>query len=168
MKLTTSIFCRGRRDYGAIPPLHHTSSQRGTWLINHKENLTRCSAWLRSGQQSDGVRVPVRAKVFLFSTASRPVLGSTQRPIQWLSRALSPAVKRPGREADRSPPTSAEVNNTWSYTSSPRNAHRILVGKPEGKRPLGRRRRRWVDNIKIYFREIGWDGMYGLDRSGSG
>jgi hypothetical protein len=35
---------------------------------------------------------------------------------------------------------------------------RILVGKPEGKRPLGRPRRRWVDNIKMDLREIGWDG----------
>jgi hypothetical protein len=34
------------------------------------------------------------------------------------------------------------------------------VGKPEGKRPLGRLRRRWVDNIKTNLREIGWDGMY--------
>jgi hypothetical protein len=40
-----------------------------------------------------------------------------------------------------------------------RNAYRILVGKPEGKRPLGRPRRRWVDNIKINLREIEWDGM---------
>jgi hypothetical protein len=40
-----------------------------------------------------------------------------------------------------------------------RNANRILVGKPEGKRPLGRLRRRWVDNIKMVFREIGWDDM---------
>jgi hypothetical protein len=40
-----------------------------------------------------------------------------------------------------------------------RNAYRILVGKPEGRRPLGRLRRRWVDNIKIDLREIGWDGM---------
>jgi hypothetical protein len=39
-----------------------------------------------------------------------------------------------------------------------RNAYRILVGKPEGKRPLGRPRRRWVDNIKRDLREIGWDG----------
>jgi hypothetical protein len=31
------------------------------------------------------------------------------------------------------------------------------VGNPEGKTPLGRPRRRWVDNIKIYLREIGWD-----------
>jgi hypothetical protein len=35
------------------------------------------------------------------------------------------------------------------------NAYRILVGKPERKRPLGRPRRRWVDNIKIDLREIG-------------
>jgi hypothetical protein len=40
-----------------------------------------------------------------------------------------------------------------------RNARRILVGKPEGKRPLGRPRRRWVNNIKMYHRAIGWDGM---------
>jgi hypothetical protein len=39
-----------------------------------------------------------------------------------------------------------------------RNACRILVGKPEGKRPLGRPRRRWVDNIKVDLREVGWDG----------
>jgi hypothetical protein len=44
-----------------------------------------------------------------------------------------------------------------------RNAYRILVGKPEGKRPLGRPRRRWVDNIKIYLREIGWDGVDWID-----
>jgi hypothetical protein len=40
-----------------------------------------------------------------------------------------------------------------------RNACRILVGKPEGKRSLGRPRRRCVDNIKKDLREIGWDGV---------
>jgi hypothetical protein len=35
------------------------------------------------------------------------------------------------------------------------NAYRILVGKPEGKRPLGRPRSRWVDNIKIHLKEVG-------------
>jgi hypothetical protein len=39
-----------------------------------------------------------------------------------------------------------------------RNAYRILVGKPEGKRPLKRRRRRWVD-IKTDLREVRWSGM---------
>jgi hypothetical protein len=40
-----------------------------------------------------------------------------------------------------------------------RNACRILVEKPGGKRPLRRPRRRSVNNIKIYLREIGWVGM---------
>jgi hypothetical protein len=44
-----------------------------------------------------------------------------------------------------------------------RNAYRILVGKPEGKRPLGRPRRRWVDNIKIDLRETECDGMDWID-----
>jgi hypothetical protein len=39
------------------------------------------------------------------------------------------------------------------------NSYIILVGKPEGKRPLGRPRRRWVDNIKMDFREVGWDSV---------
>jgi hypothetical protein len=39
---------------------------------------------------------------------------------------------------------------------------RILVGKPEGKRPLGRTRRWWVDNIKMDLRKIGWGGLIWL------
>jgi hypothetical protein len=39
------------------------------------------------------------------------------------------------------------------------NVYRILVGKSDGKRPLGRQRRRLVDNIKMDLRETGWDGM---------
>jgi hypothetical protein len=44
-----------------------------------------------------------------------------------------------------------------------RNAYRILVGNPEGKRPLGRARRRWVNSIKMDIREIRWDGMDWID-----
>jgi hypothetical protein len=44
-----------------------------------------------------------------------------------------------------------------------RNAYRILVGKPEVKRPLGSLRRRWEDNIKMDLREIGWRGMDWID-----
>jgi hypothetical protein len=40
-----------------------------------------------------------------------------------------------------------------------RNAYKILAGKPEGKRPLGRPRRRLEDDIRIGFREVGWVGM---------
>jgi hypothetical protein len=44
-----------------------------------------------------------------------------------------------------------------------KNAYRILMGKPEGKRSLGRPRGRWVDNIKIHLRDIGCDGMDWID-----
>jgi hypothetical protein len=47
------------------------------------------------------------------------------------------------------------------------NAYRLLVGKPEGKRPLCRARRKWVDNIGMDILEI-MMGWYGLDWSGSG
>jgi len=40
-----------------------------------------------------------------------------------------------------------------------RGVHRVLVGKPEGKRPLGRPRRRWQDNIKMDLQEVGCGGM---------
>jgi transcription termination factor 2 len=40
-----------------------------------------------------------------------------------------------------------------------RNAYRLFVGKPEEKRPLGRTRRRWVDNIKMDLEEVGWDDV---------
>jgi hypothetical protein len=40
-----------------------------------------------------------------------------------------------------------------------RNVYRVLVGKPEGKRLLGRPRRRWEDGIKMDLREIGWEGV---------
>jgi hypothetical protein len=46
------------------------------------------------------------------------------------------------------------------------NAYRILVGKPEGKKPLGRPRRRLANNIKMDLRETGWDGMVWIDESG--
>jgi hypothetical protein len=44
-----------------------------------------------------------------------------------------------------------------------RNAYRILVGKPERRRPLGRPRCRWVDNIKMDLRDIGWDDVDWVD-----
>jgi hypothetical protein len=40
-----------------------------------------------------------------------------------------------------------------------KNAYKILVGKREGKRPLGRPKRRWEDNIRMDIREIGWKGV---------
>ena len=44
-----------------------------------------------------------------------------------------------------------------AHMEQSRNAYRVLVGKPEGKRPLGRRRPRWEDNIKMELREMDYD-----------
>jgi hypothetical protein len=46
-----------------------------------------------------------------------------------------------------------------------RNEYKILVGKPEGKRPLGRPRCPWKDNIRIDIREIEWEGVYWMHRA---
>jgi hypothetical protein len=55
------------------------------------------------------------------------------------------------------------MDRARSTNGAKRNAKRILMVKSEGKRPLRRSRRRWVDNIKTDFREIGWDGMDWID-----
>jgi hypothetical protein len=47
-------------------------------------------------------------------------------------------------------------------TGEVRNVYRVLMGRPEGKRPPGRTRRRWVDGIKTDLREIGWGGWSGF------
>jgi hypothetical protein len=44
-----------------------------------------------------------------------------------------------------------------------RGAYRVLVGRPEGRRPLGRPRRRWEDDIKMYLGEVGWGALEWID-----
>jgi hypothetical protein len=51
-----------------------------------------------------------------FIIVPKPKIGPTQPPIQWVTEAISLGVKRPGRKADHSPQSSAEVKNAWSYT----------------------------------------------------
>jgi hypothetical protein len=63
--------------------------------------------------------IPGRGRRHLFPTRSRPVLGPTQSPIQWVPGSIYQGVKRPGHEADHTPPSSAKVKNVWSYTSTP-------------------------------------------------
>jgi DNA-binding PadR family transcriptional regulator len=48
-------------------------------------------------------------------------------------------------------------------TGEKKNTYRVLVGTPEGVRPLGRLRRRWKDSIKTDLREMEWDGMDWID-----
>jgi hypothetical protein len=55
------------------------------------------------------------------------------------------------------------MGRAYSTNGENRKAYKILVGKLDGKRPLVRSRRRWVDNIKMDLREIGWDCMDWID-----
>jgi hypothetical protein len=66
--------------------------------------------------------------IFLFTTASRTALEPTQPPIQWVPGALSLGVKRPGREADHSLPSSAEVKECVElYLHSPIRLHGVVL-----------------------------------------
>jgi hypothetical protein len=55
------------------------------------------------------------------------------------------------------------MGRVCSTNGEKRNAYRILVEKPEGRRSLGRPKCKWLDNIKMDLREIGWDGMDWID-----
>jgi hypothetical protein len=55
------------------------------------------------------------------------------------------------------------MGRACSTNGGEEECYRILVGKPEAKRPLARPICRWVDNIKIDLREIGWDGVDWID-----
>jgi hypothetical protein len=78
------------------------------WLLTKATGKQDSVVSTATGYELDDRRVGVRALVGA-SSMSRPALGSTQPPIQRVVGDLSPGVKRPGREADHSPPISAEV-----------------------------------------------------------
>jgi hypothetical protein len=80
-------------------------------IINRIRIVTR----LQAGRF--GVRIPAGAMYF-FSKISRPALGPTLSPIQWVPEAVFPGVKRLGREVDHSPPPGDELKNELSYTST--------------------------------------------------
>jgi hypothetical protein len=66
----------------------------------------------RLDDRAIGVRAPAGQRIFPVASVSRPALGPTQPPVQWVPGVLSPGVKaRPGRDSDHSPPSSAEVEN---------------------------------------------------------
>jgi hypothetical protein len=67
----------------------------------------------------EGFESRQRLGFFLFTTVSIPALGPTQPPLKRVTGALSLGIKRPVREADHSPTSSAEVKNAWSYTFTP-------------------------------------------------
>jgi hypothetical protein len=55
------------------------------------------------------------------------------------------------------------VDGAFSTNGEKRNAYRLLMGKPQGRRPLGRPRRRWVDNIRMDLVEVGWGDVDWID-----
>jgi hypothetical protein len=80
-------------------------------MIKSHDSSVGIATRLRTGSRGSRVRFPGGggAGNFLFTTVSRKSLGPTQPHIQWIPVALSLSVKRPGREADHSPPSSAGV-----------------------------------------------------------
>jgi hypothetical protein len=82
------------------------------YFINPRQR-SRYSDWLWAGWPRGWSSISGRVKNFLFST---------QPPIQWVPRTFFLGVKRLGREADHSPPASAEVKKMWIYTSTPPHA----------------------------------------------
>jgi hypothetical protein len=88
-----------------------------------------------SGLQAEwsGVRLLAGLGIFLFTIVSRPALKPTQPPIQWVLGALSLGIKRPGREADHSPPSSDEVKECVEvYLHSPNTPSRPCAQLKQG------------------------------------
>jgi len=87
------------------------------------EGVQNASQWGRQTFEIRSVRLSASLVLVSFrqdaATASRTAVRPTQPPIQWVPAALSLRVKRPEREADHLPAQSAEVKNTWSYTTTP-------------------------------------------------
>jgi hypothetical protein len=87
--------------------------------------VTGCGLDDRGGGRSSS---PGRVKNFLSSTSSRPTLGFTQPPIQWVPGTFSPGVKRQGLESDHSTPISVEVKkNVDLYSYCPIRLHGLVL-----------------------------------------
>jgi hypothetical protein len=86
--------------------------------------------------RSDNININKASSItfFVFTTASTTALGPTQPPIRWVLGALSLGLNRPRREADRSSPSSSEVKNALSYTStSPIRLHVVVFSSAQGQ-----------------------------------
>jgi hypothetical protein len=90
-------------------------------MLSQLKILKLCVVGIATGYGLDdrgvGVRVPVVSRIFSFPRRRDRLWGRLN--LQCVPGALSPGVKLQGREADHSPPASAEVKKMWSYTSTP-------------------------------------------------
>jgi hypothetical protein len=107
-----------QRLFTATKPKHKYSLHIATYW--RRDSIVVLATGYGLDDREVGVRAPVGSGIFY--SPRRPTLGSTQHPTQWVPGTLSPRVKRPERDADHSPPTSAKVKKIWAYTSTPPNA----------------------------------------------
>jgi hypothetical protein len=86
-----------------------------------------------------------------------------------IRRVASNILRKHSWRADKGWSSSSGVTKcqkgpwTWTTNGEKRNVHKILVGKLEEKRPLGRPRHRWDDKVRMDLRETGWGGMDWID-----
>jgi hypothetical protein len=90
-----------------------------TWCHESRLSAVGIATGYGLDDRRDRSSSPGRMKNLHYSMSFRPVLESTQPPIQWVPGVLSLGVKRPGRESDKSPPTSAEVKKMRIYKTTP-------------------------------------------------
>jgi len=90
-----------------------TYTTNSHYSSNNENYTTAIMKWKTKGNESKEHHLFSVSLVFIMA------LVPTQPLIQWVPGALSLGVKRPGREAHHSPPSSAEVKNAWNYTSTP-------------------------------------------------
>jgi hypothetical protein len=111
-----------KRCSGAVANLHEHWSLQGRLLPLFK--LSRYRGGLRAGRLGFDSQ---QCKIFLSSTASKPTLGSTHPPIQWVPVDLFPEVMQQRREADHVPPSCAETKNCWAIHPLPHILHGIKL-----------------------------------------
>ncbi|KAJ4428831.1 hypothetical protein ANN_25824 [Periplaneta americana] len=132
------------------PVINHVKHYRNNW-INHLQRMRRDripkvmlhyrpngmlsrpkKRWIEKSTFCGGYLILINAELHALYTSPDIIRNIKSRRLRWAGH-----VARMGES---------------------RNAYRVLVGKPEGKKPLGRPRRRWEDNIKMDLREVGYDG----------
>jgi hypothetical protein len=139
----------------------HSSLNISKWIRSESAELGQFSDGLRAGRLGFDSRQG--QELFLFSTSFRPDLGLTQPPMQWVPGALFPGVKRQGGEAGHSLTSIYCRGQEWvghAARVKDKKKHNIFgFDKIEGKKQLRSPRHRWVDNIKMGHKELGYEGV---------
>jgi len=90
--------------------------------------------WATGWKTREQLSSRVKKGLFVFTIASKLALGPRQPPIQWVLANVFLEVKRLGLEANNSPPSSSDVKNAWSYTSTPKYVFMAwCLGKAQGQ-----------------------------------